>query len=87
MNWDARASFLRVRPAFEESDSTLSPVGGEDASHAEVSLVGILSVMVSLAPFPEMNQDPRNMFQCQLAKETMGTPCHRGVKPNRLEGV
>lgn len=68
--------FLRVRPATANSPSTLSPVVTLDATHEEKSAVSFLSVLAQLSPFPDMNQGPRNMFQCQMAKQTMGTPCH-----------
>lgn len=68
--------FLRVRPAVDNQESSLSPVATRGASHQELSSVGFLSVLSLLSPFPEMNQGPRNMFQCQMAKQTMGTPCH-----------
>lgn len=68
--------FLRVRPAFGNAESSLSKVNTYGASHAEASSVTFLSMLASLSPFPEMNQGPRNMFQCQMAKQTMGTPCH-----------
>jgi DNA-directed RNA polymerase I subunit RPA2 len=31
--------------------------------------------MANLTPFSEFNQSPRNMYQCQMGKQTMGTPC------------
>lgn len=68
--------FLRVRPPVKEAEGALSAIGRMDASHAEVSSVAFLSVLASLSPFPDMNQGPRNMFQCQMAKQAMGTPCH-----------
>lgn len=68
--------FLRVRPAFQDQKDSLNPIKTEGATHAEVSSVAFLSVLASLSPFPDMNQGPRNMFQCQMAKQTMGTPCH-----------
>lgn len=68
--------FLRVRPAVQDQKNSLSPIQTEGATHAEVSSVAFLSVLASLSPFPDMNQGPRNMFQCQMAKQTMGTPCH-----------
>lgn len=68
--------FLRVRPAVANQAGSLSPVMTYGATHAEVSPVSFMSVLASLSPFPEMNQGPRNMFQCQMAKQTMGTPCH-----------
>ena len=32
--------------------------------------------MASLTPFSDYNQSPRNMYQCQMGKQTMGTPAH-----------
>jgi len=29
-----------------------------------------------LTPFSDQNQSPRNMYQCQMGKQTMGTPAH-----------
>ncbi|CDF33913.1 RNA Polymerase IV Small Subunit [Chondrus crispus] len=68
--------FLRVRPSVQEEEGSLRPIQTDGATHAEVSSVSFLSVLASLSPFPDMNQGPRNMFQCQMAKQTMGTPCH-----------
>jgi DNA-directed RNA polymerase I subunit RPA2 len=34
----------------------------------------MLSVVASLTPYSDYNQSPRNMYQCQMAKQTMGTP-------------
>jgi DNA-directed RNA polymerase I subunit RPA2 len=34
----------------------------------------MLSVVASLTPFSDFNQSPRNMYQCQMGKQTMGTP-------------
>jgi DNA-directed RNA polymerase I subunit RPA2 len=33
----------------------------------------MLSVVASMTPFSDYNQSPRNMYQCQMAKQTMGT--------------
>lgn len=68
--------FLRVRPSVDNQYNSVNPIEMSNASHMEVSSVSFLSVLASLSPFPEMNQGPRNMFQCQMAKQTMGTPCH-----------
>ncbi|ODV67668.1 beta and beta-prime subunits of DNA dependent RNA-polymerase [Hyphopichia burtonii NRRL Y-1933] len=50
-------------------------------SHVEFSPTNILSILANLTPFSDFNQSPRNMYQCQMAKQTMGTPgvalCHR----------
>ena len=34
----------------------------------------MLSVVASLTPYSDFNQSPRNMYQCQMSKQTMGTP-------------
>lgn len=45
-------------------------------SHQELSKTAFLSNLASLIPMPDCNQSPRNMYQCQMGKQTMGTPCH-----------
>ncbi|CCK69982.1 DNA-directed RNA polymerase I core subunit RPA135 KNAG_0D02320 [Huiozyma naganishii CBS 8797] len=50
-------------------------------SHVEFTPTNILSILANLTPFSDFNQSPRNMYQCQMGKQTMGTPgvalCHR----------
>jgi DNA-directed RNA polymerase I subunit RPA2 len=46
------------------------------SSHRELTASNMLSLLANLTPFSDMNQSPRNMYQCQMAKQTMGTPCH-----------
>ncbi|GAB2280980.1 DNA-directed RNA polymerase I subunit RPA2 [Dionaea muscipula] len=41
------------------------------ATHEELDPTGILSVVASLTPWSNHNQSPRNMYQCQMAKQTM----------------
>ena len=47
---------------------------GLEFTHAETSTAAMLSVVASLTPFCDFNQSPRNMYQCQMGKQTMGTP-------------
>lgn len=68
--------FLRVRSAVADQKGSLNKVETEGATHAEISSTAFLSVLASMSPFADMNQGPRNMFQCQMAKQTIGTPCH-----------
>eukprot|EP01128_Nolandella_sp_AFSM9_P002490 TRINITY_DN12860_c0_g1_i1.p1 TRINITY_DN12860_c0_g1~~TRINITY_DN12860_c0_g1_i1.p1 ORF type:complete len:1162 (-),score=271.11 TRINITY_DN12860_c0_g1_i1:50-3343(-) len=49
---------------------------GELDTHVEISPTNILSITASLTPYSDNNQSPRNMYQCQMLKQTMGTPCH-----------
>lgn len=43
-------------------------------THMELSPTSMLSVIASLTPFSDFNQSPRNMYQCQMGKQSMGTP-------------
>ncbi|KAI9168642.1 hypothetical protein H9P43_008015 [Blastocladiella emersonii ATCC 22665] len=43
-------------------------------THIELSPTSILSVVANLTPFSDFNQSPRNMYQCQMGKQTMGSP-------------
>nr|XP_019540879.2 DNA-directed RNA polymerase I subunit RPA2 [Aedes albopictus] len=45
-------------------------------THMELSKTSFLSNLAKLIPMPDCNQSPRNMYQCQMGKQTMGTPCH-----------
>lgn len=42
------------------------------ATHEEIHPTSILSVVANLTPWSDHNQSPRNMYQCQMAKQTMG---------------
>jgi len=43
-------------------------------THVEFSPTNILSIVANMTPFSDFNQSPRNMYQCQMGKQTMGTP-------------
>lgn len=43
-------------------------------THVEYSPTNIFSILANLTPFSDFNQSPRNMYQCQMGKQTMGTP-------------
>eukprot|EP01107_Rhizomastix_libera_P003391 TRINITY_DN16007_c0_g1_i1.p1 TRINITY_DN16007_c0_g1~~TRINITY_DN16007_c0_g1_i1.p1 ORF type:complete len:1125 (+),score=243.20 TRINITY_DN16007_c0_g1_i1:22-3375(+) len=46
------------------------------AQHKELTASNMLNVIANLTPFSDMNQSPRNMYQCQMGKHAMGTPSH-----------
>ena len=48
----------------------------QETTHMELSPTSMLSVVASMTPFSDFNQSPRNMYQCQMGKQTMGTPFH-----------
>lgn len=45
-------------------------------TYLELDPTNMLSLIASLTPFSDYNQSPRNMYQCQMGKQTMGTPAH-----------
>jgi DNA-directed RNA polymerase I subunit RPA2 len=44
------------------------------STHRELAPTNMLSVIANLTPFSDFNQSPRNMYQCQMGKQSMGTP-------------
>ncbi|KAM6561896.1 hypothetical protein CsatB_021894 [Cannabis sativa] len=42
------------------------------ATHEEIHPTGMLSMVANLTPWSDHNQSPRNMYQCQMGKQTMG---------------
>ena len=51
-------------------------VEGAVFSHEEIDPTAMLSIVASLTPYSDFNQSPRNMYQCQMGKQTMGSPVH-----------
>jgi len=45
-----------------------------DSTHVEYHPTNILSIIANMTPFSDFNQSPRNMYQCQMGKQSMGTP-------------
>jgi DNA-directed RNA polymerase I subunit RPA2 len=48
----------------------------EVTTHLELKRDSLLSIVAKLTPFSDFNQSPRNMYQCQMGKQTMGVPAH-----------
>ncbi|CAJ0577780.1 unnamed protein product, partial [Mesorhabditis spiculigera] len=44
--------------------------------HQELHPSCLFSYASNLIPFPDHNQSPRNIYQCQMAKQTLGTAIH-----------
>ncbi|KAI0340867.1 beta and beta-prime subunits of DNA dependent RNA-polymerase [Trametopsis cervina] len=44
------------------------------STHVEHSPTNFLSILANLTPFSDFNQSPRNIYQCQMGKQSMGTP-------------
>merc|ERR1719209_71445 len=45
-------------------------------THMELRPTSFLSNLACTIPLPDFNQSPRNMYQCQMAKQTMAPPLH-----------
>jgi len=45
-------------------------------THKELRPTNFLSNLACAIPLPDFNQSPRNMYQCQMSKQTMATPIH-----------
>ena len=45
-----------------------------ESTHVEIDVRNILSILANQTPFSDHNQSPRNMYQCQMSKQSMGTP-------------
>ena len=45
-----------------------------ESTHVEIDIRNILSIFANQTPFSDHNQSPRNMYQCQMCKQAMGTP-------------
>ncbi|XP_061680071.1 DNA-directed RNA polymerase I subunit RPA2 [Syngnathoides biaculeatus] len=46
------------------------------STHRELFPHSMLSVVANFIPYSDHNQSPRNMYQCQMGKQTMGFPLH-----------
>lgn len=56
---------IAIKP--EEIDPTIT-------THLELAPTNFLSILANLTPFSDFNQSPRNIYQCQMGKQSMGTP-------------
>jgi DNA-directed RNA polymerase I subunit RPA2 len=63
--------------AFEQPFMSIAvrenEVRSGDNTHVEFSPTNILSILANQTPFSDQNQSPRNMYQCQMGKQTMGS--------------
>ncbi|EOB12651.1 DNA-directed RNA polymerase I subunit RPA2 [Nosema bombycis CQ1] len=58
-----------------QENNTPSP-GITPFEYEEIDNQNLFSLVASLTPFSEYNQSPRSMYQCQMAKQSMGIPAH-----------
>ncbi|OJD32639.1 dna-directed rna polymerase i subunit rpa2 [Diplodia corticola] len=48
-------------------------IASGDSTHVEFDATHTLSILANQTPFFNMNQSPRSMYQCQMAKQTLGS--------------
>jgi len=65
-----------MEQAFMEIACLKSDIRRGETTHIELDPSIMLSQVASMTPFSDYNQSPRNMYQCQMGKQTMGTPAH-----------
>jgi len=71
LEWIGSQEQITMEIAIRPEDFRMS-----ETTHMELSPTTMLSVVASMTPFSDFNQSPRNMYQCQMGKQTMGTPFH-----------
>ncbi|KAF8735977.1 hypothetical protein AX14_001120 [Amanita brunnescens Koide BX004] len=59
--------YMNIAITPEEIEQNMS-------THVEHDPTNFLSILANLTPFSDFNQSPRNIYQCQMGKQTMGTP-------------
>lgn len=77
--FNAAHGFVEVLDPLEQSFLMVAASGSEMTrahTHVELSTELILSELAAQTPFMVHNQSPRNMYQCQMAKQTMGNSTH-----------
>ena len=65
-----------MEQAFMEIACLETDIRRGETTHIELDPAVMLSQVASMTPFSDYNQSPRNMYQCQMGKQTMGTPAH-----------
>lgn len=77
VEWIGPMEQQHLEIACLSSDIRTKDSGSEyPTTHQELDPTQMLSHIASLTPFSDYNQSPRNMYQCQMGKQTMGTPAH-----------
>ncbi|RDW85230.1 DNA-directed RNA polymerase subunit beta [Coleophoma cylindrospora] len=63
-----------MEQAFMSIAVTEPEIISGESTHVEFDPTNILSILANMTPFSDFNQSPRNMYQCQMGKQSMGTP-------------
>eukprot|EP00731_Ephydatia_muelleri_P007732 Em0004g70a len=66
--------------SFEQVYMDIAVIASEahkgHTTHLELSEGAMLNEITCFIPYSDCNQSPRNMYQCQMGKQTMGMPVH-----------
>ena len=65
-----------MEQVFMDIACTAEDIIQGSTTHLELDPSVMLSHIAALTPYSDYNQSPRNMYQCQMGKQTMGTPAH-----------
>ncbi|PHJ17875.1 dna-directed rna polymerase i subunit [Cystoisospora suis] len=65
-----------LAPGEEGPDALFAFNAPVKYDYVELKPTAFLSIAASLTPYSNHNQSPRNIYQCQMLKQTMGTPFH-----------
>ncbi|XP_057326194.1 DNA-directed RNA polymerase I subunit RPA2 [Microplitis mediator] len=77
--WNLQVGEKELIGTFEQVYLDIAVVKAERhevTTHQEITKTSFLSNIARLIPMPDCNQSPRNMYQCQMGKQTMGTCSH-----------
>ncbi|ETO36357.1 RNA polymerase I polypeptide B [Reticulomyxa filosa] len=63
----------RQQRRFQKQQNALNKIKRTQGfHHEELTRQSMLSLLASITPFSDNNQSPRNMYQCQMLKQSMG---------------
>ncbi|KAI5192996.1 DNA-directed RNA polymerase I subunit RPA2 [Nematocida minor] len=68
--------YIQIESLDKDADPARYSNSPIKPTHREISPTNILSVVAGSTPLGNFNPSPRNMYQCQMAKQSMGTPPH-----------
>jgi DNA-directed RNA polymerase I subunit RPA2 len=78
--WNLAANCVEYIGTFEQVYMEISIREREAVAglttHREIRPTSFLSNLACTIPLPDFNQSPRNMYQCQMGKQTMASPLH-----------
>ncbi|KZT42967.1 beta and beta-prime subunits of DNA dependent RNA-polymerase [Sistotremastrum suecicum HHB10207 ss-3] len=57
---------------YMEIACTPDEINPDVSTHVEENPTNFLSILANLTPFSDFNQSPRNIYQCQMGKQSMG---------------